>query len=274
MALHGKHASDNSGRGPSGAIWGNIPFPESHCDPSTGYGVWDDFVGFNGLLTSTTGDYSSAVAYNAYQDGSNTIAQIATEVGGVISITTDTTDNDESWLQMGGAAGVFGKIASSGGKKLAWETRIRMSTITTRNIFVGLAEEGFAAADAITDAGAMVTTKDFIGFRSLEGDANAFDTVYQKGSQTTGVVDDDALTAVVTTWYKLGLIYDPNYYNRNKVIRFFVDGVEQADGVASSVIDDATFPDGEELSPVWGVKNGTTAAIVLDIDWVKIWQAV
>lgn len=274
MALHGKHAADVSGRGPSGSLWGNVPFLEHHVDPDKGYGVWDDFLAFNGLLTSTTGDYSSAVAYYSYQDASNTILQLATEVGGVISIDTDATDNDESHLQMGGSAGVFGKIASSSGKKLVYETRVRFGSITSRNIFIGLAEEGFAAADAITDAGAMVTTKDFIGFRSLEGDANAFDTVYQKASQTTGVVKDDAKTVAVDTWYKLGFIFDPNYYNTNKIIRFFVDGVELADGVAESVLDDATFPDGEEMSPVWCLKNGAGTALSLDIDWVKIWQAL
>lgn len=274
MALHGKHAADASGRGPSGALWGNVPFVETWADPDHGYGVFDDFMAFNGLLTTTVGDYSSVAAYSAYQDGSNTITQLATEVGGVVSIATDTTDNDESWLQMGGATGVFGKIASSSGKKLVFETRIRVSTIASRNLFVGLAEEGFAAADAITDAGAMVTTKDFIGFRSLEGDANGLDTVYQKASQTTQVVKDDAQTLVAATWYKVGFVFDPNYYRTSKAIRFFIDGVELADGVASSALDDATFPDGEEMSVVWGVKNGTTTATVLDIDWVKIWQAV
>jgi hypothetical protein len=275
MALHGKHAADVSGVGPSGSIWGNVPFEESRIDPDIGYGVHEDFLAFNGLLTSTTGDYSGqAGGYSAYQDGSNTILQLATEVGGVVRITTDTTDNDESWLQLGGVAGVFGKLATtSAGKKLCFETRFRVDTITSRNIFIGLAEEGFAAGDAITDAGAMVTTKDFIGFRSLEGDANALDNVYQAASQTTVVVKDDAQTLVASTWYKVGFIYDPNYYNTNKSIRFFIDGVELGDGVAYSALDDATFPGGEELSPVFGVKNGTTAAINLDIDWFRIWQA-
>lgn len=272
MALHGKHASDNSGRGPSGALWGNVPFEESLIDPDVGYAFWDDFVAFNGLLTSTTGDYSSAGGYSSYQDASNTIAQLATEVGGVVRIATDTTDNDESWLQLGGSAAVFGKLAASGGKKFVFETRIRTNAIASRNLFVGLAEEGFAAADAITDAGAMVTTKDFIGFRSLEGDAAGLDTVYQKASQTTVVVKDDLQTLVADTWYKVGFIYDPSYYNPAKRIRFFVDGVEAADGVNSSAFDDATFPGGEEMTAVWGVKNGTTTATQLDIDWVRIWQ--
>lgn len=274
MALHGKHAADVSGRGPSGSLWGNVPFVETWADPDKGYGVFDDFLAFNGLLTTTVGDYSSVAAYSAYQDTSNTILQLATEVGGVVRITTDGTDNDESWLQMGGVAGVFGKIASSSGKKLVWEARVRPNSITTRNLFVGLAEEGFAAADAVTDGDAMVTTKDFIGFRSLAGDADGLDTVYQKASQTTGVVKDDAQTLVAATWYKVGMIFDPNYYNKNKIIRFFVDGTELADGVAESVLDDATFPDGEEMSFVIGHKNGAAAGITTDIDWVKIWQAV
>jgi len=137
MALHGKHASDNSGRGPSGGLWGNVPFLESLADPDKGYGIFDDFLAFNGLLTTTVGDYSSVAAYYSYQDASNTILQLATEVGGVISLDTDATDNDETWLQMGGSAGVFGKMAATvaAGKKLVFETRIRMGSITSRNIF-------------------------------------------------------------------------------------------------------------------------------------------
>jgi hypothetical protein len=274
MALHGKHASDVGGAEPSGSIWGNVPFVESLVDPGIGYGVHEEFLGFNGLLTSTTGDYTGqAGGYSSYQDTSDTILQLATETTGVVRIATDTTDNDEAWLQYGGAASVMATLAASGGKKLCFETRVRMDTIASRNIFFGLAEEGFAAGDAITDAGAMVTTKDFIGFRSLEGDATGMDHVYQKASQTTVVVKDDAQTLVAATWYKFGFIYDPNYYNTSKVIRFFIDGVEQADGVALTALDDATFPGGEEMSPVWGVKNGTTAAINFDIDWFRIWQA-
>ncbi len=268
--MYTTHGSFNNS-GPSPSIWQKDEVLACIQDPSRGYHVFEDFLGFNGLLTSTTGDYTGqAGGYSAYQDASNTITQIATEVGGVISIATDATDNDESWLQFGGATGVLGKIASSNGQKMLFEARIRISTIASRNFFVGLAEEGFATADAITDAGAMITTKDFIGFRSLEGDATGLDTVYQKASQTTGVVKDDALTLVAATWYKVGFVFDPA--KRTNAITFFIDGEAQPDVVASSVLDDATFPDGEEMSFVAGVKNGTTTATVLDLDWWRFLQ--
>lgn len=271
MAVYLNHGSAGS-TGPSPILWQRADVLAAIHDPSKALHLFDDMAAFNGLLTSTTGDYTGTVGYSAYQDASDTITQLATESTGVVRIATDGTDNDESWLQVGGATGVCCKIASSGGTKLIFETRIRMDTIASRNIFVGLAEEGFAAADAITDAGAMVTTKDFIGFRSLEGDATGLDTVYQKASQTTGVVKDDAQTLVADTWYKVGFIFDPLVGNVNKAIKFFIDGVELADGIALSVLAAATFPDGEEMSPVWGVKNGTTTATKLDIDWWRLLQ--
>ena len=272
MTVYVRHGGDTTGNGPSPALWNRADVIEALAHPDRAYHAFDDFVSFNGLLTTTVGDYTGqAGGYYSYQDASNTITQIATEVGGVISIATDATDNDESWLQLGGSTGVFGKIASTAGKLLIFEARFRISTIASRNMFIGLAEEGFAVADAITDAGAMVTSKDFIGFRSLEGDANGLDTVYQKASQTTGVVKDDAKTLVASTWYKVGFVFDPNRVS--DAIRFYIDGVKQPDVVASSVLDDATFPDGEEMTFVAGVKNGTTTATVLDLDWFRLFQA-
>lgn len=271
MTVYVRHSGDVSGNGPSPALWNRADVIEALAHPDRAYHAFDDFISFNGLLTTTVGDYTGqAGGYYSYQDTGDTITQIATEVGGVIRIATDGTDNDEAWLQLGGSTGVFGKIASSSGKLLIFEARFRIDTITARNLFLGLAEEGFAAADAITDAGAMVTTKDFIGFRSLEGDANGLDTVYQKASQTTGVVKDDAHTLVASTWVKAGLVFDPE--RTVDAIRFYINGVKQADVVASSVLDDATFPDGEELTFVAGVKNGGAVATLLDLDWFRLFQ--
>lgn len=271
MAVILQHPNTDS-TGPSPLLWQKAVPEAAILDPTRGRHIFEDFLAFNGLLTSTTGDYTGVVGYSSYQDTSDTILQIATDLNGVVEIATDTTDNDEAWLQAGGSAGVHCKIDSSNGKKMIFECRFKCDTIASRNVFIGLAEEGFAAADAITDAGAMVTTKDFIGFRSLEGDAAGLDTVYQKASQTTQVVKDDAHTLVADTYVRAGFIFDPSY-RASKAIRFFIDGVELADGVALSALDDATFPDGEEMSFVAGVKNGTTTATKLYIDWWRFWQA-
>lgn len=267
------HGSDINGRGLSGSLWKGVPILEANVNPSAGKFLFDDFLSFGGTVTSNVGTYSSkAGGYYSYEDTGGSITQLATEVDGVIRLTTDTSDNDEVWLQSGTATSVFGKFASSGGKKLVFETRVRPISITTRNNYIGFAEEGFAVADAITDAGAMVTTKDFLGFRSLEGDAADYDTVFQKASQTTQVIKDDALTAVASTWYKLGFVFDPNANNTSQLLRYYVDGVLIAGTVTSAILSAATFPDGEEMAPVWGVKNGTTTAVALDVDWWAAWQ--
>lgn len=278
MPLHGRHGSDNSGRGPSGAVWSGVPFEEARLDPNIGYTVWEDFVGFSGVVASNIGTYAGQHGWYSWEDSGGSIINLPGEVGGVIRIATDNTDNDSMTLALGNAGasqggGLF-KFSSSGGKKLVFETRVRYQETASRNVNIVFAEEARAINDGITtDAGALVTTIDLLGFRTLEGDANAIDTFYQKASQTAVTVEDDVQTITADTWYKLGLVFDPNYYNAAKRLRFFVDGVEQDTGVNSSAFDDTTFPDGEEMTLYFDVKNGTTTSTRFDIDWVRIFQA-
>lgn len=261
----------NDDRGPSPALWGRI---REVIDPNDAYEIFDDFLNFGGTVTTNVGTYSSSGGgWTSYEDTGGSIKNLATESGGVVRITTDTTDNDECWLQPGSVTSVFGAISDTDGsdKLLIFEARVRLGQTATGNAFIGMSEEGLAAADTITDAGAFAD-KDCIGFLILEDDSDGIDFVYKKAGQTivTKIAVAQAVTA--STWYKLGFIYDPNAV-ADKRITVFVDGVDEGTYVTATNIATATFPDGEELNPLFGVKNSTTTATVLDIDWYRAYQS-
>ena len=254
-------------RGPSG-FWPTDEILATIAGQTGGIFLRDDFTSFYGLLTTTVGDYSSqSGGWVSYQDSGNTITQLATETGGVVRITTDTTDNDEAWLSTGSGIVKVDDALRTG--RLFFEARFRTTTIATRNIVVGLGEEGMAVADSISDSGVMVD-KDFLGFRSLEGDADGLDfahNVASGGGYITTI--DDVQTLVASTWYKAGFLIDlaaPTPYAG----RCFIDGVENGTYLTRTAIDAATFPAGEELAILLGVKNGAGAATILDVDWVQL----
>ena len=243
------------------------------CKAMDSYGMFpgqdvfffDDFLNY-GVMAA--GYAASAGGYAHYIDTGDTIASIATENKGVIKFLTDTTDNDECWLSSGGNTGTMGVISDTVGSdlKLWFECRIRLTQIgNTYDMFVGLAEEGLAAADTVTDAGAMAD-KDFLGFNVLEADGDAINVAYKKEGQTVQTAIAGIKVPVAATWYKLGFVYDPSAASAKR-ISFYVDGVENGTYITGTNIAAATFPDGEELALLAGVKNGGGAASSFDMDW-------
>ncbi len=252
---------------PSIAIWNRV---EQAARGSQGGFIWEDnFLGFNGSVTSNVGTYSSqGGGWNSYEDTGAVVAPLATEVGGVLKMTTDATDNDEIWLSPGTATSVMAKITSGDSGVLAFECRVRPSQIVTQNAFFGFSEEGCAVADTITDSDVMITTKDWIGFRVNADDDAYMDFTYQKASQTAQIVIDDMKLLVADTWYKFGFLYDASAPTAKR-IRIYVDGVEQSTYVTATNIAAATFPSGEELNVLMGLKNNAGAATRWDCDWIK-----
>lgn len=273
-ALFTNHVGLASGRGLSGRLWAHSYGQSQSPDgAANAYSIGSDFIGFGGLLSSTTGHYSDDGShYISYQDSGNTITQLSTEVGGVIRIETDTTDNDESWLNAGGITSVLGKILSTAPKLTIFESRFRINlTGATHNFFLGLTEEGTAAADNIGDTGVWSAT-DRLGFYVQEGGAGtALKFGYAKaatgwtGSFTLGTIAAD-------TWYKVGFVLDPRA-QPSKRIKVFLDNEEASNYVTADAIAASTFPDGEELNFCAGVKNGAAAATKLDLDWWAFHQA-
>lgn len=240
--------------------------------------IGDDFLSFGGLVTTTAGDLSSeGGSYKSYQDTGGTILQRVDAKGGVVRFTTDTTDNDENWLQSGYTAGVLGAISDTAADAhmTAFEARVRVSSIadTITNMFVGLAEEGLAAADTMADSGGDMADKDYIGFQIIETDGDSIDFVYQKEGQTGVTLISGVQVPVASTWYKLGFLYDPNAPTARR-ITVYVDNTEQSTYVTGTQIGTATFPDGEELSFLMGGKNAAGTAQWMEIDWWAFGQLI
>lgn len=267
-ALFVTHQGQDGGAGLSPRLWGKLNgqmFTPDGQQP--GFYVWDDFL-------NTKIDADNTNGYQYYADTGGTVTQITGVPGGVINITTDNTDNDEVWIAAGGGTGVLGTISDTAGsdKLTIFEARVKFTQVTdTYNAFIGLAEEGEADGDTITDAGALASI-DLLGFWVLEADGNSLNFGYRKAGQTaqTTISGVQALTAA--TWYKLGFVYDP-LAPAAKRISVFVDNVEQSKYVTATNIAAATFPDGEFLTFLAGVKNQTTTISSIYIDWWAFYQA-
>lgn len=239
--------------------------------------IIEDFTTFGGLVASNVGQYSGEAGhYTSYEDTGGSIKQLATEPTGVIRLLTDNTDNDENWLCSGGATSILGMISDTAGsdKLTGFSARVRPNFVADNEMawFVGLTEEGLAAADTKADNTGVLADKDFIGFDVVQANGDALNVVYRKsgGAQQTVISGVQALTAA--TWYNVGLLYDPKAPTTQR-IKFFVDNVVQSTYVTGANIAAATFPDGEELNFLIGMKNGSGAIASLDCDGWGFFQA-
>lgn len=264
------HQGLSGGRGLSPRIWNRVAGQALSPD---GYSNWyfagDDFLSFgpSRAVDTNVGFYAGAGGlYKSYEDTGATIAQIATASGGVVNIAVDADDNQEAWLQSGAGAGVLGAISDTAGsdKMMLFECRFRPSQVTAGNFFLGLSEEGLAAADTKDDSGDLAS-KDFIGFDVNEDAPTSLSFVYRKAGQSLVTPIANCQTLVAATWYKAGFVYDP-FAPTSKRISIYIDNVEEGTYVTGTNIAAATFPDGEELAFLAGVKN-VTDTMSLDLDW-------
>ena len=255
---------DNSA--PSSSIWSERVSSAFGADGYAGVFFGDEFLNFGQAATGN--DVSGG--YGVYLDTSNTITQLASERNGVIRLALDATDNDETWLTSGGNTGVLGVISDASGsdKFMAFEARVRVNQVGDNSaaIFVGLAEEGLAAADTKVDDTGVMADKDFIGFNTIQADGDALAFNYKKEGQTQQSVALDSAALTAGTWVKLGMVYDPRQPSSRR-IAIYVDGVKQSTHITGDNIAAATFPDGEELAFLIGLKNGGAVAASLDCDW-------
>lgn len=253
--------------GPSNLIWNRVP--DGFHEGKGGLIYFCDFKAWFGTVAANVGAYDSdAGPWRSYEDTGGSVAALETAVGGVLKITTDTTDNDSIALSPGSATNVIAKITSGDTGFVAFEARIRANQAAAQNFFVGLSEEGCAVTDFITDSGALAD-KDLIGFACLEDDAGYIDAVYRKAGQTAQTTISQASAVTAAGWKKVGFVYDARFPTDRR-IRFYIDGVEQSTYVTSTNIAAATFPSGEELNLILAVGNSTTSAVRLDVDWVKL----
>ena len=272
------HRGQSGGRGLSPRLWDKAYGQGLSPDGlANAYCVGDDFLNFGAIAPAISGTTAGVQnGYGYYVDTATTtssIQQLATAVGGVLRFTLGATDNHEAWLTSGGNTGVLGVMSDTAGadKRLIFETRVRLGQIVTAGMFIGLAEEGCAAADTMSDTG-VLADKDLFGFHVNESAASTLSFVYKKAGQTMQTPIASLTTMVADTWYKLGFIFDP-LGRPSERIKIYVDNEENATRIAASSVALATFPDAEELAFLAGIKTATAGAKTMDLDWWNFWQA-
>jgi len=274
--LYTTHRGINNTRLLSPRIWSQVGnsmlAPDGY---SGGYFILDDFRGFGigTAVTSNVGYYvGEAGTYYSFEDTGGAIAQLATERTGAVRLSVDADDNQETWLQYGNATSVSSVISTTSGadKFLAFECRFRPNDVVG-NRFVGLAEEGAAANSFIADDGLSIADKDYIGFYALEATPTVLNFGYKKASQTAQLAITTAGTLAAATWIKVGFVYNPAAPPSRR-LTVFVNNEENVTALTATNLAAATFPNGEELSPIFGVKN-VTDIMTQDTDWFALYQA-
>jgi len=270
-------------RGPSDIIW-RKPEVSVLLDPSYGVSFFDDFTCFSNVIAEAalSGVYASEQStWTSYEDTGGTPATIATEHTGVLQLLTDATDNDELSLQRGSAVDNHCLISDTAGDEflMAWEARINVSSITNATLgwFAGLAEEGSAATGFLGDAGAItdMADKDYLGFSVLEADGDALKVIVNLSGGTDTLVLTHGTAIVADTYYKLGMVFRPG--NGTKTVTFYLDGKDLGtyidDSTTSPGVGSTNFPDGQEMSTIFGIRNASAAAQNMEIDWVRFAQS-
>ena len=247
---------------PSTIIWADCPMVELMHDPGKGHHHFDDFRGYTETATGV-GNSSGLPVF----EGNCTMTQEASGSNGSALAILCTTNNEEAALQCG-QTGVM-SISPDNGGKLWFECRIKKSSITEGNVFVGLAQGGAGVADFINDAGTDFSDVSLIGFNQFEADEDAFDFCYQNSGQAFQTVLGDAATVTAGTYVKLGFVFDPNAPAAEK-IKIYVDGVEKTTFVTEANMQAATFPSGDTMSPLIAIKADSANDLTVSLDW---WRA-
>ena len=260
-----QYKGKNDGRGPSPIIWANLP--RDIQDPNVGYELFDDFKVFGVKTLPTTVGHASS-GYDGFGSASNTIADAGVR-GGAITLAPTVTDNLSMALSTVTKPFQITSNASSAGKPLWFEARIKCSTVgnTESNFFVGLAGTSvLAVAVPLAIAGAVADIN-AVGFHRKEADGNIADFVYKANGVTAVEQIADSATLVADTFIKLGF-----YFDGETTLTTFVDGVANA---TTKTIPNATgtdFPSDVTLGPIIAQMNAAGSPGSLTIDWWRVAQ--
>lgn len=205
----------------------------------------DDFFQYD--ATGTVGNWV------AVSDGGTIVQTDA--AGGVLSLPTGATDNNESYISS--VAEIF-KFQTN--KRLYFEARVKLSeaAVNAANIIVGLSNT--VAADSLLDngAGPMASYVGAVFFKVDGGVVWQFETS-NAGAQVTTA---SAGAFTTNTWYTLAFLYDFNDGVTGKVTPF-INGVK---GTVHSI----TIAGCDEMHILLGAKAGGNNAETLLVDYVKV----
>lgn len=266
----GNRSDENTSQNPSSSIWRtNFAYEDIVMGNVPGVAHHFDFTNFR-----TSSDVNAAVAN--WQNGLEVFgsggAPVATldEIGGGTTISSD-GDNE------GASIGMMGKPfqISRSYKKLCFEARVKTSTITDtkHGLFLGLIDAAALSATVPIAAAGTLADENFVGFHRLEGDGDAFDTVYKANGVTQVTVGADAVTVVADTWLKLGFVYEPSDSNGVYYLTFYKNGIPLADKKQIPSAAGTDFPNDVRLGFVFALLNATASTPgTSTIQWARIAQ--
>lgn len=253
-----KFAETAADRGPSPLIWDNCPIIDYTFNPVKGSHYFEDFKGdIYGAAAGTT-RMNGLTFFNAT---GVTHEIVNDDVHGVLRVEANDDDNADAIVAYGHDGGV---VVPTAGKKFWFEARVRRDTITIDELamFIGLAEEGLAAANSLDVAtGDLLVGKDWLGFHADHANADAIDFVHGDGSGEAVVAGDGLVVPVADEWDKLGMYCD------GVTVFAYHDGVL----IDSVLLAASDMPLDEHLAMYFMVKNGgTSTEFKASIDWWRL----
>jgi hypothetical protein len=212
------------------------------------------FDDFNRVVTSNVPSGWSA----AIIDTGATVASLTTSAtgnaAGVIRITSDAASE--------GASIYLPKQVWLAGRPFFMECRVRTAAADDTDLYFGLSD-----LSATTDPEDMWDTSnaDGIAFGISDGDATP-QLVYDKDNTgpVTNAASGTGFDLVSDTWVILGLYYNGNSTDSNKVLRGYVNGK-----LAVTAATVAQIPEDVLLAPFIGARGGDGATGTIDVDYVR-----
>lgn len=262
MMGYRKNASENTAYGPSRNVWSGCPWEAIQNGQVDGITWHDEFIGGPVVAEGAEAAYGP---YRGFADTGGSVA-IGAEVGGSLVLSSDGNNEGASFRQANQAFQI-----SSGLKEFYFEARVKKSTIadTKHGLFVGLTGNNELTELVPIAANGTLADLNLVGFHSLEGDGDTFDTVYKANGVAAVTVAADAVTVVADTYVKLGMTFRTS----DNKLRFYKNGVELAD---TKTIPNATgtdFPADVQMGFAIALLNATdTTPGNSEISWVRIAQ--
>ncbi len=235
---------------PTAAIWRNFDLDLLRRNP------------FAGALYDADFRRADDMPANAYSDATANLSVNAEAVGALQLL--GSADNDATEFQ------IPSPITVSGGKKWAFEARLKTNTVTGDDIgfFLGLLTGQELTGDLIADNGAAMIDSNHVGFQSFHADTTGIDVVYTAVGETPIIHDADVKAVTINVYTTLGMYFD------GTDIRIFVDGVDTADPIlAADIVESGDdFPAATLLVPTVATKNGAAEDDVVIYDWIRFAQ--
>jgi len=188
-------------------------------------------------------------------------------VGGVMNVACGVVDNNETYLQLGSATSatnapfiIGGAAGITNNYPLYFGARVRAKQHADEAYFVGLAGEGASAGNFMADNTGALADDDLIGFNTLTATPTSWNLTWKNAGQAVQTTTGAAVNA--DDWHIFEF-----YYDGATTVTFWVDGVASATTATTTA---ATFPGGEEMSPILAVKTGEAVVKSMDIDWLRV----